>query len=76
MVRRKPGSLLPLELELLRVTVDLQRAGHGDCYGYALAKALAADGEARRMIAHGTLYKALSRLPTRDCSTAVGRTLL
>lgn len=62
MVRRKPGALLPLEVELLGVAVDLQRGGHGDCYGYALAKALAAGAEARRMIAHGTLYKALGRL--------------
>ena len=62
MVRRKPGALLPLELDLLAVAVDLQRAGQGDCYGYALAKALAADQEARRLVAHGTLYKALGRL--------------
>jgi PadR family transcriptional regulator, regulatory protein PadR len=62
MVRRKPGALLPLEVELLGVTIELQGAGQGDCYGYALAKALAAGGEARRLIAHGTLYKALGRL--------------
>lgn len=62
MVRRKPGALLPLEVDLLGAAIDLQHAGQGDCYGYALAKALAADVEARRMIAHGTLYKALGRL--------------
>lgn len=62
MVRRRPGALLPLEVDLLGVAVDLQQSGDGDCYGYALAKALAADAQARRMIAHGTLYKALGRL--------------
>ena len=61
MVRRRPATLLPLELELIEVAVGFQRAGRGDCYGYSLAKALAGDGD-RRLLAHGTLYKALSRL--------------
>ena len=61
MVRRRPGTLLPLELELIEVAGRLQRAGQDDCYGYSLAKALAGDGD-RRLVAHGTLYKALGRL--------------
>ena len=63
MSRRKPGTLLPLELDILAVAVELQRVeGHGECYGYSLARALADGKDAKRMVAHGTLYKALSRL--------------
>lgn len=62
MARRRPGTLLPLEVDLLEVAVGLQQAGAGDCYGYALAKVLAGDGQDRRLVAHGTLYKALGRL--------------
>jgi PadR family transcriptional regulator, regulatory protein PadR len=62
MARRRPGTLLPLEVGLLEAAVELQRAGQGDCYGYALAKALAGDSGDRRLVAHGTLYKALGRL--------------
>jgi len=60
-MRRKPGTLLPLEADILAAAVALQRAGEPSFHGYQLAKRLSAD-DRRRLIAHGTLYKALGRL--------------
>jgi len=61
-VRRAPGSLLPLELDLLAAGVALERAGEPDFHGYAVAATLADATGAKRLTAHGTLYKALGRL--------------
>ena len=60
MARRRPGSLFPLEEDILESGLRLQ-ANEGSFYGFALAKQLAErDGAA--LTAHGTLYKALSRM--------------
>lgn len=56
-MRRKPGSLVPLEIEIL----DLAASRSEPFHGFELAKALAGD-RARGLTAHGTLYKALGRL--------------
>lgn len=60
-MRRKPGSLLQLEADILAAAVELRRAGESCFHGFELAKRLADDG-GRRLTAHGTLYKALARL--------------
>lgn len=66
MVRRKPGALLPLELDILGVAVAAQRGGSPQFHGFQLAKVLAdGDGGARSLTSHGTLYKALGRLEDR-----------
>lgn len=60
MARRRPGTLFPIEVDILESGLTLQ-ASEGSFYGFALAKQLASrDGSA--LIAHGTLYKALSRM--------------
>ncbi len=59
MVRRRKGELLPLEVDILATGLDLQ--AEAGFYGFALALELSGDGE-RRLTAHGTLYKALSRM--------------
>lgn len=59
MARRRPGTLFPLELEILETGIALQNS-EGSFYGFALAKDLAAGGG--MLTAHGTLYKALSRM--------------
>jgi DNA-binding PadR family transcriptional regulator len=59
MVRRRPGTLFPLELDILDVGTVLQ-ASEGSFYGFSLAKRLA--GPDGKLAAHGTLYKALSRM--------------
>jgi PadR family transcriptional regulator PadR len=62
MARRKPGTLLPLESEILEVALSLQRAGQASFHGFGLAQAMRERSASRSLTAHGTLYKALGRL--------------
>lgn len=62
MPRRKPGTLLPLEVDILETGLALRADGTERFHGFELAKHIAAGGRARRLTAHGTLYKALGRL--------------
>ncbi|MFP5487219.1 MAG: PadR family transcriptional regulator [Acidimicrobiia bacterium] len=62
MPRRKPGALLPLEVEILRAALSMQRDGDGRFHGFGLAQRLGDDDGGARLIGHGTLYKALGRL--------------
>ena len=83
MVRRTPGSLLPIEVDILETGLALRRTGEGSFHGFHLARAIADGGVARTLTSHGTLYKALSRLEDRgllestwedpDIATAEGR---
>ena len=59
MVRRRKGTLLPLEVGILSVSLQ---AGEGGTHGFALAKVLADRGETRNLTASGTLYRTLGRL--------------
>ena len=59
MPRRKPGSLLPLEVSILAACRD---AGTAGIHGFALAQRIADAEESRRLTATGTLYRALHRL--------------
>ena len=61
-MRRKPGALLPLEISILGVAMDLATSGKREFYGYLLASALREQEGARMLTAHGTLYKALDRM--------------
>jgi PadR family transcriptional regulator, regulatory protein PadR len=62
MPRRKPGTLLPLETEILEVGLSMLRAGHPTFHGFGLAQTMREHSGSRSLTAHGTLYKALSRL--------------
>ena len=62
MPRRKPGTLLPLEAEILEVALSMLPSGQADFHGFALAQILREQSGARSLTAHGTLYKALGRL--------------
>ena len=62
MPRRKPGTLLPLETEILQVALSLLRAGHATFHGFGLAQIMRERSGSRSLTAHGTLYKALGRL--------------
>lgn len=64
MVRRKPGTLLPLEVLILEAGVDLLRGHDAEFHGFAIAKVILERTDARRLTAHGTLYKALGRMET------------
>ena len=61
MPRRKPGALLPLEVEILQVALSMQHAGNPRFHGFRLAQSMG-EGAGDRLIGHGTLYKALGRL--------------
>jgi PadR family transcriptional regulator, regulatory protein PadR len=62
MSRRKPGTLLPLEGEILDAALSLQRAGQPTFHGFGLAHSMRERRGSRSLTAHGTLYKALGRL--------------
>jgi PadR family transcriptional regulator PadR len=62
MPRRKPGTLLPLEREILEAALALRRAGHDAFHGFGLARSMREQRRSRSLTAHGTLYKALGRL--------------
>ncbi|QNE46211.1 hypothetical protein F1C58_04330 [Glaciihabitans sp. INWT7] len=61
MARRKSGTILAFEYEILSAGLDVQ-AAEGSFYGFALAEALSNAGGSRGLTSHGTLYKALSRM--------------
>jgi PadR family transcriptional regulator PadR len=61
-MRRKPGTLLPLEVDILQAGLELRRAGGARFHGFQLAKAIADHAGPRPLTSHGTLYKALQRL--------------
>jgi PadR family transcriptional regulator PadR len=61
-MRRKPGVILPLEASILGSAVELSRGGVEEFHGFELAKRLRDDEGRRNLTAHGTLYKALTRM--------------
>src|SRR5687767_4888175 len=62
MPRRKPGTLVPLETEILEVALSMLRLGQASFHGFALAQTMREQSGSRALTGHGTLYKALSRL--------------
>jgi PadR family transcriptional regulator, regulatory protein PadR len=62
MPRRKPGTLVPLETEILGVALSMLRAGHASFHGFGLAQTMREHSGSRALTGHGTLYKALGRL--------------
>ena len=81
MPRRKPGTLLPLETEILDVALSLRRSGQGTFHGFGLAQTMREQSGSRSLTGHGTMYKALGRLEEfglltsrwEDATTAEGR---
>jgi DNA-binding PadR family transcriptional regulator len=61
-MRRRAGSLVPLEIQILDASAELARAGQPEVHGYQLARMIQDSRHARRLTAYGTLYKALTRL--------------
>ena len=59
---RKPGTLLPLEVDILATALSMHRAGQPSFHGFGLANAMRRQRGSRSLTAHGTLYKALARL--------------
>lgn len=63
-MRRKPGTILPLEATILAAGIELDAAGTTRFHGFLIAKQLRGSSDARKLTAHGTLYKALGRMET------------
>jgi PadR family transcriptional regulator PadR len=61
-MRRKPNSLLDIERGILDAGLMLEREHVAEFHGYQLAKTMQKADHAKRLIGHGTLYKALDRL--------------
>lgn len=63
-MRRKPGTLVPLEREILEAALSLRAMGVVEAHGFLLARTMSdgGGGSDRRLTAYGTLYKALDRL--------------
>ena len=61
-MRRKPGTLMPLEMAILDAGHRLCADGDGKFYGFQLAKELSATEGARLLTSRGTIYRALGRL--------------
>jgi DNA-binding PadR family transcriptional regulator len=62
MPRRKPGTLLPLETEILGAAMTIRRSGQSTFHGFGLAQIMREQRGSRALTGHGTLYKALGRL--------------
>ena len=61
-MRRKAGTLLPIELSILEAGIELRVRGMSEFYGFLIAKEIKQRQDARLLTAHGTLYKALDRM--------------
>lgn len=81
MPRRREGTLLPLEAEILDMALSMLRRDQAEFHGFGIARSMRPPDESRSLIGHGTLYKALGRLERdgllasrwEDPSTARGR---
>ena len=70
-VRRKPGTLVPLEQALCLAAVALRRRGLETFHGFLIAKEIQDAGDTRLLTAYGTLYRALGRLEQMGLVTSV-----
>ena len=61
-MRRKPGTLVPLEIAICTAAANLRRTGLDEFHGYEMAKTLGNAADTRLLTAYGTLYRALGRL--------------
>ena len=61
-MRRKPGTLLPLELAICTSAAELYRKGSKEFHGFEMAKRMKDVEDRRSLTAYGTLYRALNRL--------------
>ncbi|MES1170317.1 MAG: helix-turn-helix transcriptional regulator [Leifsonia sp.] len=69
-MRRKAGTLIPIEAEILTEALRLRRSGEDRFHGFQIAKHLAEGGGSTTLTAHGTLYKALGRLESAGLLTS------
>ena len=61
-MRRKAGSLIPIERAILAAALHLSTGGSQEFHGFRIAKEIKGQNDARLLTGHGTLYRALGRL--------------
>jgi DNA-binding PadR family transcriptional regulator len=61
-MRRKPGTLVPLERNILEAAMSLRSMGVAEPHGFLLARTIGEVTGQTQLTAYGTLYKALDRL--------------
>jgi DNA-binding PadR family transcriptional regulator len=59
---RKKGELIPLEASILRTGLELRARGQVAFHGFGIASEMRDRGEAKRLTAYGSLYRALDRM--------------
>jgi len=69
-VRRKAGSLVPLEIAICSAALALRERGIEQFHGYLIAKELKDASDAKLLTAYGTLYRALGRLEQMGLMTS------
>lgn len=70
-MRRRAGTLLPIEVSILAEGLRFSGPGRPGFHGFAIAKSIQERERARLLTAHGTLYKALRRLERAGLLTSV-----
>ena len=61
-MRRKTGTLIPIEQSILAAALHLSVDGRHEFHGFGIAKEIKGQKDARLLTGHGTLYRALGRL--------------
>ncbi len=61
-MRRKPGTLLPIERSIIEAAAQLRQEGAEEFHGFDIAKKIKDQEGARLLTGYGTLYRALARL--------------
>src|SRR5688572_4939381 len=61
-MRRKPGTILPIEHELLHAASGLLAQGPREFHGFLIAHEMRDRSGARDLIAYGNLYRILERM--------------
>ena len=61
-MRRKKGTLIPIEIAILEAALHLRTQGVEAIHGFQFAKVIQEQMGTRQLTAHGTLYRALHRL--------------
>jgi len=61
-MRRKAGTLVPLELDICEAAAALRSRGIDQFHGYQIARTIGEAANVRLLTAYGTLYRALARL--------------
>lgn len=69
-MRRKAGSLVPLELAICAAALALRDRGVEQFHGYLIAKEIKDASDVKLLTAYGTLYRALGRLEQMGLMTS------